>query len=234
MKILVFSDVHNRHQTIHKIVEKHKDEVDLIISLGDWLDNFGEKIEDVTQTVKLLKSLLQNDKFIWVAGNHDLWYCHPKSQWVKCSGNTVEKAEIFKKIMGEDAFKYRLYYDSGDFLFSHAGIHPYLLPPEGYSEKWLEERCKTARIKLESGQYDSFLTAGYSRGGREPIGGITWQDWDDDFIPVPGLNQIVGHTIRWDEKVDIKRGQESTNYCIDTCNKHYLIITDGKVEVYEC
>jgi len=35
---------------------------------------------------------------------------------------------------------------------------------------------------------------GRARGGRDPIGGPLWCDWDAEFTPIPGLLQIVGHT----------------------------------------
>lgn len=53
-------------------------------------------------------------------------------------------------------------------------------------------------------------------------GGITWLDWDDEFDPVPELNQIVGHTqLRYTgEKIT----RNSKNYCLDTKNKHVGIL----------
>ena len=33
-----------------------------------------------------------------------------------------------------------------------------------------------------------------------PMGGLLWCDWHTDFIPVPGLNQVVGHTASFAQK----------------------------------
>jgi hypothetical protein len=40
----------------------------------------------------------------------------------------------------------------------------------------------------------SILTAGKSRGGEQEAGGITWLDWEEEFVDEIPYSQIVGHT----------------------------------------
>ncbi len=60
-------------------------------------------------------------------------------------------------------------------------------------------------------------------------GGITWCDWND-FNPIAGVQQIVGHTP--DGYIRSKRiVKEEKNYCIDCQNKVALLIVDGVPQV---
>ena len=58
----------------------------------------------------------------------------------------------------------------------------------------LAARANGLISKLAADCYEPLLACGAGRGGRELVGGITWLDWWCEFTPVPGLNQIVGHT----------------------------------------
>jgi hypothetical protein len=62
----------------------------------------------------------------------------------------------------------------------------------------------------------------------QAVGGLVWCDFRE-FTPIPGLNQIFGHTPG--NLGTTKRGQASINICLDTCGRvagvrHYLVI-DG-------
>ncbi len=47
---------------------------------------------------------------------------------------------------------------------------------------------------VKNGKINPWLDAGFARGGLQAIGGMTWLDWNEEFAPVPYVNQIVGHT----------------------------------------
>jgi len=99
------------------------------------------------------------------------------------------------------------------------------------------------------------LNAGWDRGGMQQVGGINWVDFSN-LSPVQGINQIVGHTPHRVPDVKIqKRGGAlsvkdifeyqdvkhfpackdplSINYAIDTHSKHYIVIEDGEVQVWD-
>jgi hypothetical protein len=60
--------------------------------------------------------------------------------------------------------------------------------------------------------FSDFLAWGRGRGGPARIGGLVWLDWNTEFTPIEGLNQIVGHSSG--SEVRVKRGVNSINYCI--------------------
>lgn len=230
MRSLILSDWHHRWETVEKIIN-HNNTVDRIISLSDEFDDFGDTPKDAENTAVFLKKCLNLPNFISTVGNHSLFYFYPKVSWLRCSGNTKEKCEVIRKTLGDDIYKFHFYHWDEYFLYTHAGLNPYFLPPDGFSPEWMEKRCQQARLNCEAGIPDPILCAGYSRGGNLTSGGITWCDWEYDFVPIEGLNQICGHTPGRFPRV--KLGKNSVNYCIDTHSKHYAIVADGKVDIFD-
>ena len=71
--------------------------------------------------------------------------------------------------------------------------------------------------------------AGEDRDGVQRIGGPLWMDWDN-LMPIPGLNQIVGHTP--DSAVRKKITRKSRNYCLDVGNAAVAaILENGKLKI---
>ena len=60
------------------------------------------------------------------------------------------------------------------------------------------------------------------------IGGLNWMDWSD-LAPIPGVNQLVGHTAA--ETVRHKRTSNTRNICLDTNLNHYAIFEEGTLEI---
>ena len=76
---------------------------------------------------------------------------------------------------------------------------------------------------------DPILGAGEDRGGAQYFGGPLWMDWDN-LMPIPGINQIVGHTP--DSAVRKKITRKSRNYCLDVRNGSVAaILSDGKLKI---
>ena len=61
-----------------------------------------------------------------------------------------------------------------------------------FVRKFVKE--KEANLELSVGNSHWFYRAGHARYGDQKLGGIVWLDWDLEFKPIEGLNQIVGHT----------------------------------------
>ena len=76
------------------------------------------------------------------------------------------------------------------------------------------------------------FNAGYRRGGIQRYGGIVWCDFDE-FVGIPGVKQVFGHTPQniptW--KNYTENGLTSENLCVDTHNRDYVIYNDGKLEI---
>jgi hypothetical protein len=53
-------------------------------------------------------------------------------------------------------------------------------------------------------------------------------DWDE-LVPIPGLNQLVGHTP--DKSVRHKNAPTSRNICLDTNLRNYAVFDGGKLEI---
>ena len=83
-------------------------------------------------------------------------------------------------------------------------------------------------ICLNRGEHHGLLGRGVSRSGDQRIGGICWMDWDE-LVPIPGLNQLVGHTP--DKSVRHKNTTTSRNICLDTNLRNYAVFDGGKLEI---
>jgi len=65
------------------------------------------------------------------------------------------------------------------------------------------------------------------RNKAKAIGGIFWCDFNQEFVPIKGINQIFGHT-GYDNrnkeylkgsKIRLLKGIDSENYCIDCLDR---------------
>lgn len=231
MRSLVISDWHHRWQTVKSIIDRN-DDCDFIISLGDEFDGRGaiDTIKDTQKTAEYLLECLHRPNFIWLAGNHTLPYIYPHNDYLKCSGTTPGKRHVIREVMGDYIYHFKFYHWDGHFLYSHAGLNPKFLPSTGFSLEWIKERVDKARYAAECGVLDTLFGAGFSRGGNQAVGGLTWQDWDEDFSPIPGIQQIMGHTA--DEEPRIWNDKEFCNICLDTKSEHYAITDGSKVNIY--
>ncbi len=229
MKTLVISDIHHRIGWIEPCL-KELGPFDEIVYLGDYFDDFDDTIADVKATAEWLKRSLKQPNTIHLLGNHDAAYRFRENVHVSCSGHhPLKSREISQILKPKDWDKTKLYHYTQGFLLSHAGVHPMVFGDHQgeISIPRLAEICEMAIEEGKLGLYSQALGAGRSRGGRQKYGGITWLDWNNEFFPVEGLPQIVGHTPH--KKPVILDG----NYCLDTHSKHLIIIEDGAVTIIE-
>ena len=112
-----------------------------------------------------------------------------------------------------------------------------------------------ARKDIGLNQRVELLGAGWDRGGNQIIGGINWIDFSN-LSPINGVSQIVGHTPHPVPDVKIqKQGGSiavkdifefydhkhfpscknplSINYAIDTHSKHYAIVEDEEIQIWD-
>jgi hypothetical protein len=204
MRTLIIPDVHQRIDRVKNIVKSEK--FDLLVSLGDWFDNFHDTPKDAEATAEYILELYSElkDNFIWLLGNHDVGYVFPLVFGAyRCSGMTLPKmkviSEVFKGRLDKDKLKlcYVNKTHNTPLVMSHAGLAKQLFTHPLENEvrvDYIEEKCNQALLDCVQGKEHPILMAGKSRGGSEDYGGITWQDWFHDFKPVQGISQIVGHT----------------------------------------
>lgn len=235
-KIVVFSDVHNEfHKTI-KIIESEK--ADYNVCLGDWFDSFFyDNTYNYKQTAEyLVNEFLPKDNNITLYGNHDLHYLF-NNKYTMCSGYEKRKQdaidEVLEGVVIVNKFKWYIWIDN--FLCTHAGLHGNFIDPMCKNnddiDSFLEKEAKRADSFLISEKVHWFWGAGKSRGGGYKQGGIVWLDFNDEFEPVDGLNQIVGHTNQRTNSCAWKFVKDSDNYCIDCFQNQYLVIENKTIKI---
>lgn len=246
MKTIIISDIHNRVYWVEEALSspllKPYDEV---IFLGDYFDDYNDTINDVLIASKWLKNSLKIKNRIHLQGTHDLWYRFPYNPYIEVSGNTVYKERVINNIITpSDWNKIKLFHFEQNYLISHAGVHRYLISEyifrnknifsqyivdnnlqlgiEEIVNKIVKPATDESLVDINKGYANPWLSAGFSRGGMQPVGGIVWLDWNEEFEPVSGLNQIVGHT---ELKIPAEKStKDSKNYDLDTRNHHIGIL----------
>lgn len=253
MKTLIIADLHNKIDWVEKCIEHVAP--DLTVFLGDYFDSFDETLKCTNRTAQWLKESLNQPKRVHLLGNHDMPYRFPVSFNLLCSGFTHEKSMIINEILDSGALweKTKSFHWIDGWFLSHAGIHPNLLHPiKGFDLDDLRKLEEDSFAKCSADISTPMFGCGRSRGGNYRCGGITWQDFDLDFVPIEGVNQIVGHTphsnvmvkfapegqgdsyvCAWDEYLTVyeKDPKVSLNLDIDTHRQHYAILENGAVQI---
>lgn len=223
MKTLIIPDIHTKHSIAESIITYEKP--DKTIFLGDYFDEFGETHEMVNNAAIRLKNSLQKNDRIHLIGNHDLNYMS-ENRNLKCSGFEYSKFNIIKS-HNLQWYKMKLFCWVNDWLCTHAGfsniLYNMISNDLSVNDTLNLSVDDLQNIDDESFQF-KFINAGISRGGSESTGGIIWCDYDE-FIDIPGIKQIFGHTR--DQKVRrVKNKDSSEHICLDTVLKDYAVYED--------
>lgn len=239
-KILVFSDSHQDINKVQNILKR--EDYDTVVCLGDWFDSHTyDTPTDAIKTCEFLKEYTFKTNFHTCFGNHDMAYLFndvrlANGGYTRAKNNLVQ--DLFKNYLLEIRKRFKWYIWIDDYLCTHAGINPYYLPPRIELNKeeitnWLNREVKYAETIITTGGAHWFYTAGKARCGRAKVGGLVWQDFDEEFEPISGLNQIVGHTTH---QGVVSHGSNYgltnlQNLDIDCHLNEYLIILNGQITV---
>lgn len=197
---LIIPDLHLRWEHANKIINHVK--ADEIIFLGDFFDNFGDDPNQVEEMIDWLEDSVTKSNRIHLFGNHDIHYAYPHEHF-RCSGYDQWKHFIIRDRLPTKFWEKLKYYHvlDGKWLISHGGFDNRYLPKDIANlrenrPEFFKRITGYLDTTLETGhRQDSWiLHAGKSRGGQHPAGGLIWCDFDREFQPITGLNQIVGHT----------------------------------------
>lgn len=257
-KTVIISDCHHRIAKIDAILthEPH----DRAVLLGDNFDMFDDVPEDAYRTAVWLKASLARSERTHFMGNHDQSYGYSPNRRMRCSGFTTAKDMMIWQVLDRAAFdKLSLYHVSDGVLLSHAGFSSHLMKSEmgkgtlGLDETitYLAGEMQNVREKAHNDGCHVLMASGWSRGGSERHGGLTWCDFDTDFLAT-SFPQIVGHTPHphplfhlrrpRTSKVTVKRASDTTaldllsNWWaldLDTYLNHYAIIEGGVLTIKE-
>jgi hypothetical protein len=232
MKTLVIGDVHNLIDIIDAIVTKYGHLYDEIAIVGDYWDSFGDNLKITLRTTLWLKDKIKDPKFKLILGNHCLHYRYFRNQFIRGTGYSRNKADLINNNMiREEWDKLLFFYETQGFIISHAGIGEHLAHPIlGLDKKYLKATLLgDSKNLLPHGIVSPFFTVGAARGGWEGTkGGITWLDWEQEFQPIEGMNQIVGHS--HGETIRYKNYNGSINVNVDCLPYYVLEIDCGKLK----
>jgi hypothetical protein len=235
MKIIAVGDIHHgpNIDQIEAAIEREKP--DLTVLMGDYFDQFDDHPCDTYRTAKWLKESLAKPNRVHLWGNHDLPYSMPMH--FSCPGYTPQKAAVIHAVLDDsDWARFKLWHREGKWFFSHAGLSMEYAPVNitVFSE-YLEAEEKAAWRLLPSYSPHWIWSVGRARGGVALVGGLLWCDWNREFTPIPGINQVVGHTPG--RTLRVTRGDETENWCIDLSSPigvtHILAIDNDSVRAVE-
>ena len=224
-KTLIVPDVHERIGTLRRILANLAGPDTPVVFLGDWFDSFDGVASSMAETIGWLNDNTCNPLFTFLWGNHDLHYAY-QMDGLRCSWYSGERDRMIRAA-GVDFGRFQFSVVVDGWLCTHAGVHPSLLPAlrPGRDAARLHEQILAATAHPWV-TVPPILQAGYTRGGRQPVGGITWLDWEAEFEPIPGIFQIVGHS-EGDHPRE-KISPDSRSICIDARLRSFLWIDDGK------
>lgn len=210
---LIIPDLHHRWEQAEKIISAVG--ADEIIFLGDYFDDFDDTPEMVSETCEWLECSVNNSNRIHLFGNHDQMYAYAYRS-LRCSGYADWKYFIIHDTIPRSVWDKVKWYHFLDnrWLLTHGGLHKRNVPDRIIKVRsdrqqyikdlssWIDDEIRNALSLAPNGQSSWIVGAGRARWGIYPVGGITWCDFEREFNPFKGMNQIVGHTpqqfgIKW-------------------------------------
>ncbi|EDY82145.1 hypothetical protein VDG1235_1765 [Verrucomicrobiia bacterium DG1235] len=241
---LVIPDVHQHIRWVDAILEKEATSAERIVFLGDYFDAKHQAAASPAETARYISSLSKaypKNRFSFLVGNHDLAYLYDfqnlrgKSPVMpnpySCSNYMLEESPSISKNLSP-AFVASLepFTFASGYLLSHAGLHLsfYETASNPKDEKPLDSlyrKLKAELKRLPKTRMPELAAVGFVREGRDPVGGLTWQDWHREFeddLPWP---QIVGHTILAETQ------SKGRSWNLDTRSGNYAILSPGGIEI---
>lgn len=194
-----------------------------VLFLGDFFDDWHDTPADAQRMAEWLVHVFAPDPLMHaLLGNHDLGYLFVQPIG-SCSGYTPQKREAVRSVLASVpsvAEKIDVFARVGPWLISHAGVHPYLRAGDDRGRSIARGAglwSAAAMACAEGGLAHPLFACGVERGGRSPVGGPLWLDWDrefeDDNPEMPP--QIVGHT---PHAFPMRKG---FSWCLDTHLRHF-------------
>ena len=246
MKLVAIGDIHGRD--LWKQIVAQEQDAEEFVFVGDYFDSFTIKgQEQINNFLDIIEFKNQSKaKVTLLIGNHDYHY-YPGIEDTGTSGYQTVMAPSIKHVVGDNKQHLQLAYQSGEFVFSHAGLSSIWL--DDIVEDWNVDSVVDRINELLYYQpgliaYRSFKmineTEWYSaRGyGDETFQGPIWIRPKSLMVANRDtlrkqIIQVVGHTPQ--DQIDIEgKATGGRYYFIDTLEYdqgQYLIVTDGVVSL---
>lgn len=126
-KILCIPDIHGNFKNALKNIYDHKDEVDYVVTLGDYVDDFDESLNGkvMIDGFNELCNLARNEpnKFRIVLGNHDCAYLSETRQGNNVSGHHWDYHDDYHKMFIDNLDLLHPLVIIDDVFFSHGGLN---------------------------------------------------------------------------------------------------------------
>lgn len=216
MRACVIPDLHNKVSVADYIINKEYNEVDELIFLGDYFDDYNDTPEENRETGLFINEFINDDKCKFILGNHDLHYIinHPVYQ---CKNSySVEKYDAINEVVSPDAWERMIWTHVRDkWIFSHSGI----IWDGVFQQEELDNSLNSEIQNVVESDLSMSPQLGY--------GGTFWRrDCEDEIAYAEGdgfiYNQMFGHTVlgKWDCTQYV--GYRSYN--IDAHMQYYAIV----------
>ena len=114
---MIVPDIHNRVRLAEELIAKENP--DNIVFLGDYFDDYGDTLEDATNTALWLKESLTKPNRVHLLGNHDLSYLNPT---FACSGFSEGKLYAISKTKVDLSKLKTHHWLDKKWLCTHAGL----------------------------------------------------------------------------------------------------------------
>lgn len=246
MKLVAIGDIHGR-DIWKQIIAKEQD-ADEFVFVGDYFDSFTVKGPDqINNFLDIIEFKKQSKVPVTlIIGNHDYHY-YPGINETGTSGYQTVLAPSIKHVVGDNKQHLQAAYQSGEFVFTHAGL----------SSEWLDDIIEDWNVANvvdkvnELFQYQPGLIAyrsfkmvnetewyGAQGYGNEAFQGPIWIRPSalmtaNKKTLRKKIIQVVGHTPQ--DTIDIKgKSTGGRYYFIDTLEygqNQYLVVKDGVVSL---
>ena len=227
MNILIIPDVHGR-PFWKDAVEKHFDNCEKIVFLGDYLDPYPWEWITRKMTIENFKEIIKYkknnpEKVILLLGNHDLAYYDRNFPYrVRYDSSNAYK---IKQNFGKNRSLFQLAYEADldkHYLFTHAGV----------LKSWYERHKELIgdltvdnlnRLKTFPGGIRALCDVSRERGGFGRIGSMVWSDIEEksEIEDFDGIYQVFGHSQQDSQPVITE-----TWACLD-CRRAFVLNEEG-------
>ncbi len=199
MKYRVVGDIHGQIELMKMAMNGDHDKV---IFVGDLVDSWDRSVDDQIKCVEYALEFVDKGRMEVLWANHEWSYLDPI---MRCSGYNSVVADYLIPFKNDVLTKFKPFWYEG-FLITHAGLTKQL---------WDEHKLTLDNFEQVLTEWSKHISSPFFqisryRGGYAPVGGPLWCDFRHEFIPIPELPQIFGHS----------RGkgirQNGNSFCIDT------------------
>ena len=225
MKYLIIPDVHNRIDVVETLIDEVGSSVNMIVFLGDYFDSIGDDADIARATASWLSRSIRDPKRIHLMGNHDIpyrWnniicpclgYSREKHRAIVSGGFPMSDA-LWSKVKPTHIITPARGSNTRPVVLSHAGFNLLnLYGAQDAEDLSVGGRCYHLRNRRPYEHIQAIQGQGHrcvamanrreahfwlnrgTRTGDRDNGGPFWMDRRSFVAPLPGIDQIVGHSI---------------------------------------